>query len=251
MNLKTLVIRGGLLAAATLAGPSVSWSGGSCCSVVPTSSTERGSIGAERVEQLLKRKDGRAALVAAAMGNSGFMADYMDAIAQDRNLRSHAARLVREAPDGGSSHKSQGQGLVYSCPMHPEVTSDRPGKCPKCGMALDRGAARASSRGVDPKLARAAERAVREERHRNDVIDVLLADQAFTKAWIMAAGVDQRWREEALQIWTGKSVGSRPEEQDRSVRNAAHYTCPMHPEVDSDQPGSCPKCGMDLVRRTG
>ena len=25
---------------------------------------------------------------------------------------------------------------VYSCPMHPEVTSDKPGTCPKCGMAL-------------------------------------------------------------------------------------------------------------------
>lgn len=25
------------------------------------------------------------------------------------------------------------------------------------------------------------------------------------------------------------------------------YTCPMHPEVQSSQPGSCPKCGMTLV----
>lgn len=24
------------------------------------------------------------------------------------------------------------------------------------------------------------------------------------------------------------------------------YTCPMHPEVISDKPGQCPKCGMDL-----
>ena len=27
-----------------------------------------------------------------------------------------------------------------------------------------------------------------------------------------------------------------------------HYTCTMHPEVKSDKPGNCPKCGMDLVR---
>ncbi len=26
----------------------------------------------------------------------------------------------------------------------------------------------------------------------------------------------------------------------------AKYTCPMHPEVQSDQPGDCPKCGMAL-----
>ena len=25
------------------------------------------------------------------------------------------------------------------------------------------------------------------------------------------------------------------------------YTCPMHPEVISDKPGKCPKCGMELV----
>jgi Cu+-exporting ATPase len=28
-------------------------------------------------------------------------------------------------------------GLKYTCPMHPEVISDRPGACPKCGMALE------------------------------------------------------------------------------------------------------------------
>lgn len=27
-------------------------------------------------------------------------------------------------------------GVVYTCPMHPEVTSNKPGKCPKCGMNL-------------------------------------------------------------------------------------------------------------------
>jgi membrane fusion protein, copper/silver efflux system len=28
------------------------------------------------------------------------------------------------------------------------------------------------------------------------------------------------------------------------------YTCPMHPQVISDKPGSCPICGMDLVKKT-
>ena len=27
------------------------------------------------------------------------------------------------------------------------------------------------------------------------------------------------------------------------------YTCPMHPEVISDKPGKCPKCGMELVEK--
>jgi hypothetical protein len=27
-------------------------------------------------------------------------------------------------------------GTVYTCPMHPKVRSNKPGKCPKCGMDL-------------------------------------------------------------------------------------------------------------------
>ncbi|MFD0793297.1 heavy metal-binding domain-containing protein [Mucilaginibacter litoreus] len=27
------------------------------------------------------------------------------------------------------------------------------------------------------------------------------------------------------------------------------YYCTMHPEVTSDKPGTCSKCGMDLVER--
>lgn len=29
------------------------------------------------------------------------------------------------------------------------------------------------------------------------------------------------------------------------------YVCPMHPEEQSDTPGSCSKCGMDLVKADG
>jgi len=27
------------------------------------------------------------------------------------------------------------------------------------------------------------------------------------------------------------------------------YTCSMHPEVISDKPGKCPKCGMTLIKK--
>lgn len=35
-----------------------------------------------------------------------------------------------------------------------------------------------------------------------------------------------------------------------NIAAADVYTCPMHPEVTSDKPGECPKCGMDLVLKT-
>jgi periplasmic mercuric ion binding protein len=33
-----------------------------------------------------------------------------------------------------------------------------------------------------------------------------------------------------------------------ATTSAASYACPMHPEVTSDAPGKCSKCGIDLVK---
>ena len=39
----------------------------------------------------------------------------------------------------------------------------------------------------------------------------------------------------------------RPAAHDHAEHAASAYQCPMHPEVTSDRPGSCPICGMRLV----
>jgi Heavy metal binding domain len=41
-----------------------------------------------------------------------------------------------EPPGGGRTGGAAETAAVYACPMHPEVTSTAPGKCPKCGMTL-------------------------------------------------------------------------------------------------------------------
>ncbi len=34
------------------------------------------------------------------------------------------------------------------------------------------------------------------------------------------------------------------------VETKVEYTCPMHPEIVQDHPGSCAKCGMALEAKT-
>src|SRR4051812_16187721 len=48
-------------------------------------------------------------------------------------------------------------GRVYRCPMHPEVRQNAPGKCPKCGMALEAATATSSTMPVSMPIARGAE----------------------------------------------------------------------------------------------
>jgi Cu(I)/Ag(I) efflux system membrane fusion protein len=44
----------------------------------------------------------------------------------------------RSGPSARPSASADPPAVVYSCPMHPEVRSPVPGKCPKCGMELER-----------------------------------------------------------------------------------------------------------------
>lgn len=91
----------------------------------------------------------------------------------------------------------QSQPVTYTCPMHPEVHSSKPGKCPKCGMNLVK------------------EKAKQKPKSTQKVKPKIKAD---------------------VPMKTGKS-------------SVEVYTCPMHPEVVSDKPGNCPKCGMKLVKQ--
>jgi Cu+-exporting ATPase len=89
---------------------------------------------------------------------------------------------------------------VYTCPMHPEVEQDKPGACPKCGMALE-----------------------------------LKTGNAGT------GDEENETKPEAIACeFHPPAAGAKPV-----------YTCPMHPEVEQDKPGACPKCGMALELKTG
>jgi YHS domain-containing protein len=51
----------------------------------------------------------------------------------------------------------------------------------------------------------------------------------------------------ALAVIIGGSVPLFAQTNNLSTNQAVlYYTCPMHPSVKSDKPGSCPICGMTL-----
>ncbi|OGQ46567.1 MAG: hypothetical protein A3H42_04940 [Deltaproteobacteria bacterium RIFCSPLOWO2_02_FULL_46_8] len=47
--------------------------------------------------------------------------------------------LAEETGHAHDGHVHDGQAAtVYKCPMHKDAVSETPGKCPKCGMAMDK-----------------------------------------------------------------------------------------------------------------
>lgn len=54
----------------------------------------------------------------------------------------------------------------------------------------------------------------------------------------------------APQTYVGTLRPAIPHTTTGTGDNTATYSCPMHPEILRDQPGSCPTCGMALEPRT-
>lgn len=75
----------------------------------------------------------------ASSGHAGHGDDDHHSNADDGDTPSvtqphHDDRAVTPKP--GASATQPAEQAFYSCSMHPEVVSDKPGKCPKCGMKL-------------------------------------------------------------------------------------------------------------------
>jgi ribosomal protein S27AE len=104
---------------------------------------------------------------------------------------------------------------LYSCPMHPGVSTDRPGKCPKCGMDLN----------LSKK-------------------ELLKAN--VTKAYTCPIHADVVSDKAGKCPNCGTQLNLSLKEK-MKAETVKIYTCSMHPDVTSREPGKCPKCGMALT----
>ena len=69
-----------------------------------------------------------------------------------------------------------------------------------------------------------------------------------TTYYFCSAHCLERFTNDPESFLAKKKVEAAPAKPSASApaADAASYTCPMHPEVRQDHPGSCPKCGMAL-----
>src|SRR5688572_4171105 len=117
------------------------------------------------------------------------------------------------------------QKVMYVCPMHPEVRSDKPGKCPKCGMNLEKKTIRIAAPKPPVKTTK---------------------PPVKTPPKKEAAPAQPKPKPQAQPVSPKPANDIKVEIEDTP---APEYTCPMHPEIKQDSPGKCPKCGMELVRK--
>ncbi len=144
--------------------------------------------------------------------------------------------------------------VEYTCPMHPEVVSDKPGNCPKCGMVLmpretDASGGHAGHTPNESEATMSQHNTPEHSKHASAEAaqytcpmhpEVVSAEPgSCPKCGMFLMPVEGKDADD-------KHSGHGEHSQHASAE-ATQYTCPMHPEVVSAEPGSCPKCGMFLV----
>ena len=103
----------------------------------------------QSVAKLLSDDQGRMVLANALLEDRDFMWAFIPRIVATpewRDLFSLRISQVGTAPVTPGATLKGDTAVIYACPMHPDVTSSKPGSCPRCGMALEPRDTRGGSR---------------------------------------------------------------------------------------------------------
>lgn len=118
------------------------------------------------------------------------------------------------------------------------------------GSTHDHGTA-VPPRGTDP-VSDAIRFLLSTPQHRETLMSALLSSPDFLRDFVSRLATYPEWRALMVQqleaVEAGESAqAAPPDSTERSVSQPATiYSCAMHPDVRSNQPGTCPKCGMRL-----
>lgn len=82
-------------------------------------------------------------------------------------------------------------------------------------------------------------------------VNAMVADYVGAKSTITGTVINHHGIN-AIELASIGAAAAKPEKGTTQAKakpdtQAKMYTCSMHPEVHMDKPGTCPKCGMDLV----
>ena len=176
----------------------------------------------------------------AATGHSGHAMQGEDAAMP---APKPAAAMPASHDHDHSAHAATEAPAQYTCPMHPEVLSNEPGSCPKCGMFLVPVEEKPKGHGGQHDHDHSAHAATEAPAQYTCPMhpEVLGTEPgSCPKCGMFLVPVEEEPKGHGGQHDHGHSAHAATEAP-------AQYTCPMHPEVLSTEPGSCPKCGMFLV----
>ena len=153
-----------------------------------------------------------------------------------------------------ASTNAEAQGVVYVCPMpaHISITYDHPGQCPICGMTLVP-VTPAELKQLQPGGSILYYTCPMPEHHYIHEAKpgkcpicgmTLIPVMAPPEANSLILQPDNRSTPRSTSNPAPPDTITPPT---NNATVAQLYTCPMHPDVISDHPGKCPKCGMNLV----